>query len=183
MLALGVRLSGSCRKVRPNCEEALVRDMKSFRILLALTAATANLLCLGIASAADKTPASPPVIVPPGHGNHNGNGNGNQDLQGVPDNVKNLIETFDQTRDKYLQQQRLMLMKLHHATTPEKQDQIRQQLQANRKEFLTELKGFREELRADLQALKGKISHGEFGRIIDAANSAASDGGHRHRGQ
>jgi hypothetical protein len=166
---------------------SLVGDMKSFRNLLALTAATANLFCLGIASAADKTPAPPPVIVPPGHGNHNGNGNGNgngnQDLQGVPDNVKNLIETFDQTRDKYLQQQRLMLIKLHHATTPEEQDQIRQQLQTNRKEFLAELKGFREELRADLQALKGKISHGEFGRIIDAANSAASDGGHRHRGQ
>jgi len=153
--------------------------MKSFRILLALTAATVNLLCLDTAFAADKKPASPPVVVPPDHGNH---GEG-RDLHGVPDNVKNLIETFDQTRDKYLQQQRLMLMKLHQTTTPEERDQIRQQLQTNRKEFLAELKGFRDELRADLQALKGKISHGEFGRIIDAANNAGNDGGHRHRGQ
>jgi hypothetical protein len=156
--------------------------MKPFRTLLALTVAVPNLICLGSASAADTTPGTPPVVVPPpGHGN--GKHDGTQDLHGVPDNIKNLIDTFDQTRDKYLQQQRSMLAKLKHATTPEEQEQIRQQLQANRKEFLAELKSFREELRVDLQALKGKISHGEFGRIIDAAQNATGDGGHRHRGQ
>jgi hypothetical protein len=150
--------------------------MKRLRTLLGLMAAVANLLCMRPASAADTTP---PVIVPP---NGNGKHDTTQDLRGIPDNIKNLIETFDQTRNKYLQQQRLMLAKLKNAT-PEEQDQIRQQLQANRKEFLADLKGFRDELRVDLQALKGKISHGEFGRIIDAAQNATGDGGHRHRGQ
>jgi hypothetical protein len=151
--------------------------MKSLRILLGLSVAAANLACQCAALGADPHAGTPPVVVPQGQGN------GKHDLQGVPDNVKNLIETFDQTRDKYLQQQRLMLAKLKHATTPQDQEQIREQLQANRKEFLAELKGFREELRVDLQALKGKISHGEFGRIIDAAQNATGDGGHRHRGQ
>lgn len=106
-----------------------------------------------------------------------------RDLRGVPDNVKNLVLTFDQTRDKYLQQQTLLLIKLKHASTPDEQEQLRQQLQANRQEFLSDLKGFRDELRDDLQAMKGKISHAEFGRIIDAAHGASTEGGHRHRGQ
>ena len=72
---------------------------------------------------------------------------------------------------------------MRHAGTPEEQEQVRQQLQSNRQDFLAELKGFREELRHDLQALRGKISHAEFGRIIDAAHNAGAEKGHRHRGQ
>ena len=105
------------------------------------------------------------------------------DLRGVPDNVKTLIVTFDQTRERFLQQQRLLLIRLHNATTPEEREQIRQLLQANRQDFLNELKSFRDELHSDLQALKGKISQAEFGRIIDAAHDASTQGGHRHRGQ
>jgi len=163
----------------------LVSDMKLFRILVALIAVAGSLICPRLALAADPhgPHGKPPVVVPQGNGNGNGKHDTTKDLPGVPDNVKNLIQTFDQTRNTYLQQQQLMLIKLRHATTPQEQNQIRQQLQDNRKEFLAELKSFREELRADLQALKGKISHGEFGRIIDAAQDAGTDGGHRHRGQ
>ena len=148
--------------------------MKLIRILLMLGAAT-SLLCARPALAAD--PATAPVVVPQDSRDIQ------RDLRGVPDNVKTLIVTFDQTRDKYLQQQRLLLIKLRHASTPEERDQLRQQLQGNRQDFLSELKSFRDELRNDLQALKGKISHSEFGRIIDAAHDASTDGGHRHRGQ
>jgi|SRR5581483_350220 len=151
------------------------------RIWLTLVAATASLAYPHSALSADTTlSGGPATVVPP----NTSSIDLSSQLRGVPENVKTLIMTFDQTRDKYLQQQRFLLIKLHRAT-PEEQDQVRQQLQANRQDFLTELKGFREELQTDLQALKGKISHAEFGRIIDAAHSASTGagGGHRHRGQ
>lgn len=154
--------------------------MKSVRILLTLAAAVANLLCPRSALADDTTAAAPPTVVPQDHDEDQGL---NQSLRGIPDNVKKLITTFDQTRNRFLQQQRLLQIKLHQATTPDEQAQVRQLLQANRQEFIVELKGFREELRTDLEAMKGKISHAEFGRIIDAAHSASTDGGHRHRGR
>lgn len=153
--------------------------MKPFRILLTLGAAVANLVCPRSVLAADATVPAPATVVPQDRDDRDLL----RDLRGVPDNVKTLIVTFDQTRDRYLQQQRLLQIKLRHATTPEEQEQIRQQLQANRSDFLTELKSFREELRTDLESLKGKIGHAEFGRIINAAHNAANDGGHRHRGQ
>lgn len=154
--------------------------MKLFRILLTVGAAMANLVCPLPASAADTAPPTTTTVVPQDRNDRDLL----RDLSGVPDNVKTLIVTFDQTRDKYLQQQRLLLIKMHHAATPDEQAQLRQQLQANRAEFLSDLKGFREELRTDLEALKGKLGHAEFGRIIDAAHNAANNsGGHRHRGQ
>ena len=154
-------------------------SMKPFRILLALTVAAANLFCPRSALAADTATAAPPTVVPQ---NRNA-GDLQQDLRGVPDNVKTLLVTFNQNRDKYLQQQQLLLIKLHNASTPQERDQIRQLLQANRQDFLTDLKSFRQDLSSDLQALKGKIGHAEFGRIIDAAHAAATEAGHRHRGQ
>jgi hypothetical protein len=156
-------------------------NIKSLGILLTVAAAMANLAWPISVYADDSTTSSEQAtVVPP---NTTDNDLSHQ-LRGVPDSVKTLIMTFDQTRDRYLQQQRLLLIKLHRAT-PDEQDQVRQQLQANRQDFLAELKSFREELKTDLQALKGKISHAEFGRIIDAAHNAstAGGGGHRHRGQ
>lgn len=131
--------------------------------------------------AADPTTSAsgPATVVPP---NTTG-GDLSTQLRGVPDSVKTLILTFDQTRDKYLQKQRLLLIQLHRAVSPDEQAQVRQQLQFNRQDFLSDLKGFREELRTDLQALKGKLGHAEFGRIIDAAHSASTGGGHHHRGE
>jgi hypothetical protein len=153
--------------------------MKPIRILLALTAAVANLVCPRSVLAGDPSPPTPPTVVPQDRDDRDLQ----HDLRGVPDNVKTLIVTFDQTRERFLQQQRLLLIRLHNATTPEEREQIRQLLQANRQDFLNELKSFRDELHSDLQALKGKISQAEFGRIIDAAHDASTQGGHRHRGQ
>lgn len=155
------------------------RSMKPFRILLTLTAAVANLVCPRAVLAAETAPPTTPIVVSQDRDDRDLQ----HDLRGVPDNVKTLIQTFDQTRDKFLEQQRLLLIKLQHASTPEEREQIRQQLQANRQDFLTELKSFRDELRNDLDALKGKIGHAEFGRIIDAAHDVSTEGAHRHRGQ
>jgi ribosomal protein L16 Arg81 hydroxylase len=105
-----------------------------------------------------------------------------KDLQGVPDNIKTLILNFDQTADQFLAQQRQLLYKLHHATTSEEREKIREQLQDNRQAFLAELKAFREQLKDDLAALKGKITLGEFRRILDAAKDAVGDSVHHHRG-
>lgn len=154
------------------------------RMWLGLTATVANLVCPRAVLAADSTTPTlqPPTVLPQGRGDTS-DGGLQRDLRGVPDSIKNLILTFDQNRDKYLQQQNLLQIKIKHASTSDERDQLRQQLQANRQEFLTELKSFRDELRNDLQDLRGKIGHAEFGRIIDAAHSATTESGHRHRGQ
>jgi hypothetical protein len=154
-------------------------SMKLIRISVMMVAAAANLVCPCSVLAADTTPITPPTVV----SQDRSGSNLQQDLRGVPDNVKTLISTFDQTRDKYLQQQQLLLAKLHNTSTPQERDQVRQQLQANRQEFLADLKTFRQELSSDLKSLRGKISHAEFGRVVDAAHDAATQGGHRHRGQ
>jgi hypothetical protein len=154
------------------------------RMWLGLIATVANLVCPRSVLAADSaTPTQqPPTVLPQGRGDTSDSGL-QRDLRGVPDSIKNLILTFDQNRDKYLQQQNLLQIKMKHASTSDERDQLRQQLQANRQEFLAELKSFRDELRNDLQDLRGKIGHAEFGRIIDAAHSVTTEGGHRHRGQ
>jgi len=115
--------------------------------------------------------AIPPVVVVPQDG---------RDLAAVPPEIKTLIINFDQTRDKYLAAQDLLLIKLKNATTAAEREQIRAQLQANRQAFLAALKAFRQTLKDELTALKRKISHEEFLRIIDAAHNAATEGGIGH---
>jgi hypothetical protein len=118
-----------------------------------------------------QTSPTPPVVVVP----HDGI------LPGVPDGIKSLILDFAVTRDKYLAKQNLLLLKLNNPnTTAAEREQIREQLQDNRDAFLAELKSFRTDLKDDLAALKGKISHEEFLRIIDAAHDAATEGGIGH---
>jgi hypothetical protein len=79
-----------------------------------------------------------------------------------------------------LAKQDLLLLKLSNATTPAERERIRDQLQDNRDAFLAELESFRTQLKDDLVALKGKISHEEFLRIINAAQEAATEGGFDH---
>ena len=76
-----------------------------------------------------------------------------------------------------------MLLQLKTATTAAERAAIRAQLQANRQAFLAELKTFRQDLRADLQALKGKITHAEVLRILEAAKDAAGPVSARHKGK
>ena len=122
-------------------------------------------------SGAVKTP-TPPTVVP---------SSGN--LGGVPANIKTLILSFAVTRDKFLAQQNQLLTQLGKSVTPQERNQVRDQLQQNRQAFLTALQGFRMQLKTELTALKGKISHEEFLRIIDAAHNAAVEGGlGHHRG-
>jgi multidrug efflux pump subunit AcrA (membrane-fusion protein) len=147
--------------------------MKTFRVLLTVAAAVASLICPCTVFA-----GTPVTVVPQDH-----NGAGLlRDLRGAPDNVKTLILSFDQVADKYLQQQRALLSQLKTATTAAERATIRAQLQANRQAFLDELKSFRQELRADLQTLKGEITHTEVLRILEAAQDAAGPVNARHRG-
>jgi hypothetical protein len=120
---------------------------------------------------------TPPVVVPP---QDRVDRDLLRDLRGAPPEVQKLILSFDQTRDKYLAEQRALLAKLRGATADERA-KIRQELQANRQAFLAELQTFREDLRKDLKDLTGKISNQEVRRILDAARVAARDRAH-HRG-
>jgi hypothetical protein len=113
--------------------------------------------------------STPPVTPAP----HNG-------TAGLPADIKALITSFDATRDAYLASQGALLTKLSAATTAAEREAIRDQLQANRTAFLTELKAFRSDLKTDIAALKGKITHAELLRIIDAAYRAATEGGPNH---
>ncbi len=117
-----------------------------------------------------------PVVVPPNQADRDQI----KDLKGAPADVKNLISNFDTTRDKYLAQQRVLLAKLKGANQDQR-NQIRADLQANHDAFLAELKSFRSQITDELNELKGKISHQEFQRIIDAAHNAVGEGA-RHKG-
>ncbi len=119
----------------------------------------------------------PPVVVPTTGGRRDSS---DDDLKGAPPAVKKLVTSFGQTRDKYLADQRALLAKYKGATAEER-EQIRQELQANRDSFLADMKSFRDELHKDLTELKGKISHTEFNRILDAAQGAA--GSHPRKGK
>jgi hypothetical protein len=146
--------------------------MRTFRALLLAGVAVASLISPR-ALLADTT--TPPTVVPQDRDDRDLL----RDLKGAPDNVKTLILNFDQTADKYLMKQRMLLLKLKNATTPEQRAAIREQLQDNRQAFLADLKAFREQLKDDLQALKGKISHAEFLRILEAARDAKD--AHHHK--
>jgi len=147
--------------------------MKSIRYMVAAGLAVVVLSSTGVLRAQ----TNPPVVV--GHGDRDLA----RDLRGVPDNIKQLIVRFDHIRDKYLADQKALLIQAKNATTQEERDQFRQQLQDNRQKFMEMLQTFRQSLKDDLQALVGKISHEEFLRVIDAAHDAATEGGlHHHRG-
>ena len=147
--------------------------MKTFRYLI-LTGMTVASLC-GPRTVWAQATATPPVVVVP-----HDDIDLYRDLRGAPKDIQILIIGFDKTRDKYLAEQALLLIKLKNATTPEEREKIREQLQDNRQAFLAALKDFRSQLKDDLMALKGKISHEEFLRIIDAAHDAAREGGIGH---
>lgn len=132
-------------------------------------------LTLAVAASANlanaQTTPTPPVVPP-----HNGTG-------GLPTDIKTLITSFEATRDAYLAQQAALLGQLKTATTAAERAQIRAALEANQAAYLAELKSFRTQLKDDLAALKGKISHAEFLRIIEAAHDATTEGGkHHHKG-
>jgi hypothetical protein len=160
--------------------------MKSIRNLL-LTGLTLAGFCASSSAWAQTTPTppttpptatTPPVVVVP-----HGDKDLYQDLRGAPKAIQTLIVGFDKTRDKFLAAQDLLLIKLSHATTAAEREQIRDRLQENRQDFLAALKAYREKIEDDLAALKGKVSHEEFLRIIDAAHDAATEGGiGHHRG-
>ena len=149
--------------------------MKGLRILVVAGATAAILVCPRQVAAGD--PGTPPKVV----AQDPSDTNLQKDLKGVPENIKNLILNFNTARDQFLQQQQLLQLKKGNATTPEERQIIRVRLQANRQQFLEELKSYQDQLRDDLQRLKSKINQAEFLRVIDAAQGAES--GHRHKGQ
>jgi hypothetical protein len=153
--------------------------MKTVRYLFLTGMAVASLcgsrsVLAQVSSTPAKTNPLPPLtMVPPTA----------TPLGGVPPAIKTMITSFDITRDNYLAAQNLLLIQIKKATTATERQQIRAELQANRQAFLAALRHFRQQLKTELAALKGKISHEEFLRIIDAAHNAAIEGGlNHHRG-
>ncbi len=146
--------------------------MKAVRYIIQLA-----LTVLGLCSPLDAwaqtsvTPSTPPPTVAPPNA---------VDLGGVPGDIKALIRSFALTRDKFLAEQDLLRIQLNHATTPSERQRIREELQANRKAFVAAQDALRLQLKEELAALKGKISHEEFLRILDAAHNAATEGGIGH---
>jgi t-SNARE complex subunit (syntaxin) len=149
--------------------------MRTLRILLAASTAAASLISAPMLRA-QVTP--PPIVVPQDRSDKDLL----RDLQGAPKDIQTLILSFDKQRDQYLQQQRQLLIKLKSATTDQEREAIRDQLQANRREFLADLKTFRQDLKTDIKADKANITHAELRRILDAARDAATDGSPRHKG-
>jgi hypothetical protein len=154
--------------------------MKMIRCLILTVIAVASLWSprvLPAQSTSATAPTTTPTVVP------NNDQDLYRDLRGAPQDIKTLIISFDQTRDKYLAAQAVLLAELKKAVTDAERDKLRQALQNNRQAFLDELKDFRSDLKTELAALKGKISHVEFERVIGAAHDAAAEGGPKeHRG-
>jgi len=166
---------GNQRRLAPTDESCEI--MKAIRYLFLAVMILASSFALPSAraqvSSTPRTNGSTPVIVPPTA----------IPTEGVPKTIREMIINFDLTRDRFLAAQNLLQIKLRNATTATERQQIRAELQANRQAFLDALKDFRQQLKTELAALKGKISHDEFLRIIDAAHNAAVEGGlNHHRG-
>jgi flagellar basal body-associated protein FliL len=148
--------------------------MKGLRVLLVAGVVAVTLVCPRLTSAGEPGTHATVVAQDPSDKNLQ------QQLKGVPENVKNLILNFNAARDQFLQNQQALQMERGKAATPAERELIRIQLQANRKQFLEELKQYQDQLRDDLQQLKSKMSHAEFLRVIDAAHGAGT--GSRHKG-
>lgn len=148
--------------------------MKSVRRLVQTGIAVLSLCAAcDVWAQASATPpgTSPPVgVTPPDVSS----------LNGVPSDIKALLRDFNRTRNQFLAGQDLLRIELNHATTPSERQRIREELQANRLAFLAAQKSLRQQLKDELAALKGKISHEEFLRILDAAHNAATEGGIGH---
>lgn len=149
--------------------------MKEFRSFI-LTAIAVASLCVSHPASAQVSATPPPATASPVVVDSHSDAS----LVGVPADLKTLIRSFQQMRDNYLAAQDLLLIRLKNATTATERDRIRGLLQTNREAFLSALKDFRQQLKDELTALKGKISHEEFLRIIDAAHNAAAEGGLSH---
>lgn len=147
--------------------------MKTIRNLILIAISLASLIAPQTVRAQSNPPAA--VVVVPRN-----NQSVYPDLKSAPPQIQALITSFDATRDKYLAAQNLLLIKLKNATTAEEREKIRERLQDNRMAFLSAVSSFRESLKTQLTALKSKISHEEFLRIIDAAHDAATEGGLNH---
>jgi len=148
--------------------------MKTFRRLLLTGIALAGLAGPGRVWAQTSTTTTTTVTpTAPVGAPHDG-------TAGIPAGVRTLITSFDLTRDRYTAAEAALRARLLHAATAGQREQIRAQLQDNRQAFLAALKAYREKLQDDLTALKGKISHQEYLRIIDAAHDATTEGGLSH---
>jgi hypothetical protein len=149
-----------------------IRSMITTALALAILGVSVSLQAQ--TTATPGTPTTPATVLPDDKDGV---------LKGLPAPVVTLLVSFDQTRDKYLAQQRLLLIHLKNATTPEERNAVRLLLESNRDAYLAQLKDFRNDLRDELSDLKGKISSEEKDRIIAAAREISTEGGlHHHRG-
>ena len=90
----------------------------------------------------------------------------------LPEDVKKLIDEFNQARQDFLQDQKELLAQIKDASK-EQREKLRDQLKTNREEWLEKQKELREEIRERLKELREKLpNHRE---IIDEAKGKAKD--------
>jgi hypothetical protein len=101
------------------------------------------------------TPVKPPVVVL------------SPDPSKLPADVRTLLTDFQIARDRYETQRQALLDKLQGATAHQREE-IRLQLEADRKQYLAEATEFRAQLRTEIANLKLKIHDAELLRLISA---------------
>jgi hypothetical protein len=132
-------------------------------------------LCAACTASAQTTTAAPPSTTAPV-----AVGPGLSADSTIPRDIRTLVLTFEQTRNHFLATQDVLRIELSHATTATERQRIRDELQANRAAFLAAQTSAREQLKSELAALKRKISHEEFLRVLDAAHNVGAEGGLSH---
>lgn len=141
--------------------------MKHIKTLIAL-AVWLGFSALGTSVLAQSTNPTPPVIVEPGK-------------VPIPADIKVLIAKFEADRSAFLTEQKALWAKLKDATTEAERAAIRQDLQDNRAEFLAEQKQIRQELKHELEELKGKLNNAELARLVNEIKTIVEE--HNHHGK
>jgi len=91
--------------------------------------------------------------------------------------VKTLIKAFEAKRDKFVAEEKALTARLK-TVSGEQREFIRDRIQDNRQAFLADVRLLRQELREELNDLKGKVRNDELKRLIDAAKDVGD--GHHH---
>jgi len=126
--------------------------MKALNILAIITSLGVSILGTPALAQSTNNP-TPPVIVEKGK-------------VPIPVDIQDLVKKFEAERSVFLTQQAVLEAKLKNATTPAQRAAIRAALEDDRQDFLADLKKFREQLKDEVQELKGKLNNPELARLV-----------------
>ena len=141
--------------------------MKNVTKLIAL-AVSLGFTAFGTSALAQTNNPTPPVVVEPGK-------------VPIPADIKALIAKFEADRSAFFTEQKALWDKLKSATTETERVAIREDLQDNRADFLAEQKQVRQEIKHELEELKGKLNNAELARLINEIKAIIDS--HNHHGK